>query len=73
MAHRGRQARVTRHQGHLQRFGQDDIRRVVRREVVPQGPDAHEKEVMRIADQGPRGQIVDGFLAPLASITPPAA
>jgi transposase len=52
MAGRGGEASITREQRSVERLGEGDVDGVVSREIVPQIPDARQKEIMRISVHG---------------------
>ena len=56
---RGGEAPVARQKLRIQRLGQRDIDRVVRRQIMPQIPDPRQQEVVRVTPQREVGEIVE--------------
>ena len=54
---RGSQPLITCEQSRIEDFGQRHIDSVVSRKIVPQGPDARQKEIMRVPVDGEIGKI----------------
>ena len=57
MASRSGETLVARQQRSVERFGKRDVDGIIGREIVPQIPDARQKDVMRVTLQGKIGEI----------------
>jgi hypothetical protein len=55
---RMRNAGVARHEGGVQRLGKSDVRRIIRRQRVPQFPNPFEKRLMGTTDQWKIGKVL---------------
>ncbi len=66
MAGGGGQTSVARQQWCVERFGQSDIGSVISRQIVPQRPNAGQKEIMRISYQGKVRQVRERHATALA-------
>ena len=61
----GSQPLITREQSRIEGFGKRYIDRVIGREIVPQGPNAWQKEIMRVPADREIGKIGQRFGAAL--------
>jgi hypothetical protein len=52
MARRSGETPIAREQRSVERFGKGDVDGVIGREIIPQSPDAWQKEIVRVSVQG---------------------
>ena len=64
VAYRARQTSVSRHERCVERLGERDIDGVIRRQVVPEFPDARQQKAVRVSVQRKIREIVERCPAP---------
>ena len=65
VAGRSGKASVAGEQRRVEYFGQGDVHCVIGSQIVPQFPDARQKEIVRISAQGKVGEVVESHAAAL--------
>ena len=66
MASRIGETLVARKQWSVERFGESDVDGIIGREIIPQIPDARQKEVMRVSAEGKVSEVGESRAAAFA-------
>lgn len=66
MTRRSRETSVASEQRSIERFGEGDVDGIVGREILPQIPNARQKELMRISVQGKIGEVGESHASAFA-------